>query len=232
MCKRVSMKQAIEFSNNEHPFLFVGSRKKSQSSYFIVVTNGCVLIRLGKQEHMITKGHGFWIPFDCLHAITVLPGAVFYKVSFSVRMTQPLCTDAGFFVVSSLVRAVLDELAKTPVQEHKWDGAEGRLLKVIADQVEKLSVSTQSLCPAINKQHHNSLALMLTGNKITEKTAITNVESVMNMTVKECEACILMREVLKLSRSGRKLPQIAAQLNTTEQMVEALSLPILGESLR
>ena len=55
-----------------------------------------MLIRLGKQEHMITKGHGFWTPFDCLHAITVLPGATFYKVAFSVRMTQPLCTDAGF----------------------------------------------------------------------------------------------------------------------------------------
>ncbi|WP_305408266.1 AraC family ligand binding domain-containing protein [Photobacterium leiognathi] len=226
------MKQAIEFSNNEHPFLFVGSRRKSHCSYFIVVTNGSVLIRLGKHEHMITKGHGFWIPFDCLHAITVLPGTQYYKVAFSVRMTQPLCTDAGFFVVSPLIRAVLDELSKTPVDKHQWEGAEGRLLRVIADQTSKLSVSTQSLCPAINKQHHNSLALMLSGNKLTEKATITSLEAVMNMTVKECEACIMMREALKLSRSGRKLPQIAAQLNTTEQMIEALSLPVLGESLK
>ncbi|KJG10762.1 hypothetical protein C0W96_02290 [Photobacterium kishitanii] len=223
------MKQAIEFSKNEHPFLFVGSRRKSHNAYFIVVASGCILIRLGKHEHLVSQGHGFWVPFDCLHALTVLPGTRFFKVAFSIRLRQPLCRDAGFFVVSPLLDALLVELEKQPIEKHDWNGTEGRLLKVIADQVSSLSASTQSLSPAINKQYHNALALLLNGNKITEQSATQNIEPVLGMTLKEFESCITIREAVKLVRSGRKLPQIAAQLNTSEVLLEALAMPILGK---
>ncbi len=223
------MKQAIEFSQNEHPFLFVGSRRKSHNAYFIVVNSGSILIRLGKHEHLVSKGHGFWIPFDCLHALTVLPGTHFFKVDFSIRLRQPLCNDAGFFVVSPLLNALLVELKKQPIDKHDWDGTEGRLLKVIADQVSTLSVSTQSLSPAIKRQYHSALVLLLNGNKITEQPAIQNIEPLLGMTLKEFESCITLREVVKLIRSGRKLSQIAAQLNTSEVLLEALAIPILGK---
>ncbi|WP_163919961.1 AraC family ligand binding domain-containing protein [Photobacterium sp. Alg240-V54] len=224
------MKQAIEFSQNEHPFLFVGSRRKSHNAYFIVVTSGSILMRLGKHEHLVSKGHGFWVPFDCLHALTVLPGTCFFKVAFSIRLQQPLCRDAGFFVVSPLLDALLVELTKLPTEKHDWNGAEGRLLKVIADQISNLSASTQSLSPAINKQYHNALALLLNGNKITEQSAVQAIEPIIGMTLKEFESCITIREALKLIRSGRKLPQIAAQLNTSEVLLEALAMPILGKA--
>lgn len=224
------MKQAIEFSQNEHPFLFVGSRRKSHNAYFIVVTNGSILMRLGKHEHLVSKGHGFWVPFDCLHALTVLPGTCFFKVAFSIRLQQPLCRDAGFFVVSPLLDALLVELTKQPAEKHDWNGVEGRLLKVIADQISNLSASTQSLSPAINKQYHNALALLLNGNKVTEQAAVQAIEPIVGMTIKEFESCITIREALKLMRSGRKLPQIAAQLNTSEVLLEALAMPILGKS--
>ncbi|WP_283392489.1 AraC family ligand binding domain-containing protein [Photobacterium phosphoreum] len=223
------MKQAIEFSKNEHPFLSVGSRRKSNNAYFIVVTNGCLLIRLGKHEHLVSKGHGFWVPFDCLHALTVLPGSHFLKVAFSIRLRQPLCRDAGFFVVNPLLDALLVELAKQPTENHDWEGVEGRLLKVIADQVSNLSASTQSLSPAINKQCHSALALLLNGNKITEQSAIQHIEPILGMTLKEFESCITIREAVKLIRSGRKLAQIATQLNTSEVLLEALAIPILGK---
>ncbi|MCP4956692.1 MAG: hypothetical protein GY919_13935 [Photobacterium aquimaris] len=223
------MKQAIEFSQNEHPFLFVGSRRKSHNAYFIVVTSGSILMRLGKHEHLVSKGHGFWVPFDCLHALTVLPGTCFFKVAFSIRLQQPLCRDAGFFVVSPLLDALLVELTKQPTEKHDWNGVEGRLLKVIADQISNLSASTQSLSPAINKQYHNALALLLNGNKVTEQTAVQAIEPILGMTIKEFESCITIREALKLIRSGRKLPQIAAQLNTSEMLLEALAMPILGK---
>ncbi|OBU15528.1 AraC family ligand binding domain-containing protein [Photobacterium aquimaris] len=223
------MKQAIEFSQNEHPFLFVGSRRKSHNAYFIVVTSGSILMRLGKHEHLVSKGHGFWVPFDCLHALTVLPGTCFFKVAFSIRLQQPLCRDAGFFVVSPLLDALLVELTKQPTEKHDWNGVEGRLLKVIADQISNLSASTQSLSPAINKQYHNALALLLNGNKVTEQTAVQAIEPILGMTIKEFESCITIREALKLIRSGRKLPQIAAQLNTSEMLLDALAMPILGK---
>lgn len=223
------MKQAIEFSKNEHPFLFVGSRRKSNNAYFIVVTSGSILIRLGKHEHLVSKGHGFWVPFDCLHAVTILPGTHFFNVAFSIRLRQPLCRETGFFVVTPLLDALLIELEKQPAENHDWNGVEGRLLKVIADQVSTLSASTQSLSPAINKQYHSALALLFNGNKVTEKSAIQAIEPVLGMTLKEFEACITMRETVKLIRSGRKLSQIAAQLNTSEVLLDALAMAILGK---
>ncbi len=85
------------------------------------------------------------------------------------------------------------------------------------------------MSPAINKQYHNALALLLNGNKITEQSATQNIEPVLGMTLKEFESCITIREAVKLVRSGRKLPQIAAQLNTSEVLLEALAMPILGK---
>lgn len=226
------MKQAIEFSKNEHPFLSVGSRRKSHNAYFIVVTSGSILIRLGKHEHLVSKGHGFWVPFDCLHAVTILPGTHFFKVAFSIRLRQPLCHDAGFFIVTPLLNALLVELEKQPIENHDWDGVEGRLLKVIADQVSNLSASTQSLSPAISKQYHSALALLLNGHKVTDTSAIQAIEPILCMTLKEFESCLIMREAIKLIRSGRKLPQIAAQLNTSEVLLDALAIPILGQSFQ
>ena len=226
------MKQAIEFSQNEHPFLFVGSRRKSNNAYFIVITSGSILIRLGKHEHFVSKGHGFWVPFDCLHALTILPDTHFFKIDFSIRLRQPLCRDAGFFTITPLLDALLLELAKKTTVKQDWDGAEGRLLKVIADHVSTFTASTQSLSPAINKQYHTELALLLNGNKITEQPTIHNLEPILGMTIKEFKTCILMREAVKLMRSGRKLPQIATQLKTSEVLLEALALPILGKSFQ
>ncbi|MCD9541789.1 hypothetical protein GLP22_11285 [Photobacterium carnosum] len=224
------MKQAIEFSNNEHPFLFVGSRRKSHNAYFIVVNSGSILIRLGKHEHLVSKGQGFWVPFDCLHALTILPGTQFFKVAFSIRLRQPLCRDAGFFIVTPLLNALLVELEKQPVEENDWNGVDGRLLKVVADQVVNLSASTQSLSPAISKHYHSALALLLNGHKVTDSSAIKTIQPVLGMTLKEFESCLTIRETVKLIRSGRKLSQIAAQLNTSEVLLEALAMAILGKS--
>ncbi len=57
------MKQAIEFSHNIQNFLHVGSRRKSHTSYMIVVKDGSALVRLGKQEFFGYKRRWLLAPF-------------------------------------------------------------------------------------------------------------------------------------------------------------------------
>ncbi|UXI04088.1 AraC family ligand binding domain-containing protein [Photobacterium sp. TY1-4] len=225
------MKQAIEFSHTLQQFLHVGSRRKSHISYMIVVREGAALFRLGHQEFLVPKGQGFWIPFNCLHALTVLPGTRYDTISFSSRLTIPLCREAGFFTVSPLLRALLDELqchqghSTTLTQA---ESVEKNLLNVIADQVTTLQVRTEEICPGLNPAQAAQLAQLFKGEKITPTAMLEALPTYLGCTVNEFEACLTMREALRLTRSGRKLEEIAQTLQTSHQALNALALPILG----
>lgn len=227
------MKQAIEFSHSIQNYLHVGSRRKSHTSYMIVVSEGSALIRLGKQEFLVAKGNGFWIPFDCLHALTVLPGTKYDKVEFSARLTTPVCRDAGFFKVTPLLSALLYELREDTKQHRcsEQNQTTTNLLRVIADQAAKLKVKTHSLCPSLPADFDLQLSRMIKGDKVTDRAAIDAISKVTGVSSNEFEACITMREALKLSRSGRKLNQIADTLHVPAESISALAMPILGETL-
>jgi hypothetical protein len=223
------MKQAIEFTKNEQTFLHVGPRRKSHTSYFIVITKGSALIRLGKQECLVTQGTGFWVPFDCLHALTVLPGSQYFKVEFSVRLTTPLCRDAGFFKVTELISALLVELSSLSEKSQDWDGASGRLLRVIADQVSELKVSNKHASPHLSKHYNDALAQLLMGEKVSDTAALNQITKLIGINITEFQTCILLREAVKLSRSGRKTTQIAETLNTNEATLNALAISVIGK---
>ncbi|KLV03317.1 hypothetical protein ABT56_19500 [Photobacterium aquae] len=230
------MKQAIDFSHIQQTFLDVGSRRKSQCSYMLLVTKGCAFIRLGKNEFAVKAGGGFYIPFDCLHAVTVLPGSEYYKVSFSARLLaaanhQPqLCRDAGYFNATPLITAVCSELATLARKgnELAMAGKTGNLLRVLADQIYGMKVHTKSTSPGLAKHDEEKLAKLLSGDTITD---IDSVCEYLGFTHNELVSCLLMREAIKLSRSGRKAGQIAQSLNTPVELLSAMAEPILGKPL-
>ncbi|OAN11600.1 hypothetical protein A3K86_22035 [Photobacterium jeanii] len=225
------MKQAIEFSHQQHPFLTVGPRRKSMTSYMMFVTQGTALIRLGKNEHLIPEGHGFWVPFDCLHALTVLPGSKIARIDISARVTTPLCTEAGFFTTSELLKAVIGVLDGTPESEQEWDGAFGRLLAVAKDQLAKIKVDSKSICPNLSKHYQSSLQLALQGKKVTDNAAAKAINANLHTNLAELEMTLLMREAVKLARSGRKPEMIANELKLNINVLEAMAQPILGKPL-
>ncbi|MGF1703814.1 cupin domain-containing protein [Photobacterium makurazakiensis] len=227
------MKQAIDFSHNHQEFLNVGSRRKSINTFMFIVTKGCAFIRLGKDEFTVKAGHGFLIPIDCLHAITILPGTIYNKVEFSARLTSPICKEAGFFRKSPLVSVVLDELAK----HYKRDGhvalagTAGNLLRVLTDQVTALKVHTKSTSPELAAKYQPVLSKALKGDKVIDRAASDVLSQYTGYSMNELQTCILMREALKLSRSGRKTDQIAETLNVDAELLAAMARPILGQEL-
>lgn len=224
------MKQAIEFSHTLQRFLHVGARRKSHISYMIVVHEGAALIRLGKQEFLVSKGKGFWIPFNCLHALTVLPSTRYDTIAFSARLTTPLCQEAGFFTVNPLIKALLGELQchQNKQTTLSTPAVEKNLLNVMADQVATLAVHTNTISPGLSQTETDQLTRLMKGDKLTEPSVL---EAHLGCSVNEFEACLTMREALRLSRSGRKLDQIAEALNVPAQTLVALAQPILGHPL-
>ena len=227
------MKQAIDYSLHQHTFLDVGSRKKSHTAYMLIISSGCAFVRLGKAEYTVTTGNGFFIPFDCLHAVTIMPGSSYSKVEFSPRLTQPICRDAGFFRVTPLISAVSKELNKWLKMDNEisLEGESGNLLRVLADQATKLKVNSKATCPSLSGHHQLCLNSLLKGDKVTDSKALEAITAYTSFSVKEIESCVLMREAFKLSRSGRKLPQIAETLNTSPEMISSLAMPVLGQDL-
>ncbi|PSU36167.1 AraC family ligand binding domain-containing protein [Photobacterium lutimaris] len=227
------MKQAIEYSLHQDTFLDVGSRKKSHTAYMIIMTSGCAFIRLGKAEYTVNAGSGFFIPFDCLHAVTMMPGSSYSKVEFSPRLTMAICREAGFFRTTPLISALSKELNKwlNMGNEITLEGETGNLLKVLADQVAKLKVNSKSTSPGLSGHHQLCLTSLLKGDKVMDGKALEAIADYTGFSTKEIESCVLMREALKLSRSGRKIPQIAEALNTSPEMVSSLALPVLGKAL-
>lgn len=227
------MKQAIDFSLHHDHFLTVGSRRKSHHSFMLMVTQGCAFVRLGKEEYAVKAGAGFYVPFDCLHAITVLPETQYRMMAYSARLTTPLCREAGYFRVNALIKAVCDELTVIAKLDKpiKLEGESGNLLRVMADQAAKLSVQSKTTAPGLDK--HSTLALLqiLNGQSVTDLASATSIQEFTGYSVKEIESCILMREAFKLSRSGRKLEQIAKALKQPAEIIAAMAQPILGQSL-
>ena len=227
------MKQAIDFSTHQQTFLHVGARRKSAHASMLIANKGCLLIRLGQQEFTVTAGQGFFIPFDCLHAITVLPGSHYHSVAFSARLTTPLCREAGYFTVTPLIAAVANELyaAHKRGDELPLTGESGNLLRVFGDQATKLKVKSASIAPGLAAEQIGVLAQLLKGDKVTNVATATAIAKYIGYTLKEIETCLLMREAARLSRSGRKVDQIAEALHTTPALLNAMSAPILGEPL-
>ncbi|MEZ8741172.1 hypothetical protein AB6E21_14145 [Photobacterium swingsii] len=225
------MKQAIEFTHQQHPYLSVGPRRKSMTSYMVAVTQGAALIRLGKNEHLIPQGHGFWVPFDCLHALTILPGSEIKRVDISSRVTHPVCGEAGFFSLSPLVCALLAELENTAPEQQVWEGPYGRLLGVLKDQLVNIKVDSKALCPELSKHYQESLKIALKGDKVTDQPAAKVISEKLHINLAELEVTLLMREALRLARSGRKPEKIAEELSVELKYLETLSLPILGKPL-
>jgi len=216
------MNQAIEYTKVEQSLLAVGSRRKNVTAYLITVNTGVALLRLGKHEFVLTTGHGFWVPFECLHALTVLPGCHYHMIHFSARLQQPLCQQAGFVTLTPLLNALLHELSQTKEQSQTNHSPTGRILAVIVDQAAKFSPTTQQLCPALSAKQQSVLKKLLDRQSPAADEHLSAVEAVLGMSIHELEACLIVREAIRLSRSGRNAAQIASELECQLDHLQAL----------
>ncbi|CAM4133425.1 MULTISPECIES: hypothetical protein [Vibrio] len=199
------MHYAIQFEDKQFDYLSLTSRKPTLKHQLIYVVEGLVSVRLGKLEYAIDKGNFFWLPANCLSALSYFPNTRCKVVEASQRLTKPFPNKAGYVKASELVVALFDRLANVP------DPSEHQQVLLSAMQYELLELNpnlqTTSLSHKLNQWDSSSKDL--------------SIEYQMVMRVKEAE---------KLRLSGTKEADIAQRLFAgSEQSYQAARLAVLGE---
>lgn len=131
------MNYLIAHHIHQYPFLHTTARKKTIKHKLISVLNGFATVRLGKNEYVIHSGDAFWLPFDCLTALTYFPHCTYIEVAVSVRSSKNYPHQAGLVQPSSLLNVLLESLIHSPfspdnIEQKKW-------LEIVDFELEKLS---------------------------------------------------------------------------------------------
>ncbi len=111
------MNYALEYHLSQSAFLISTPRKKQLKHSLITIHNGLALIRLGKYEYVLEQDDSFWLPFDCLSAMTYLPDTQASVVEFSVRLTDSFPLQSGFVELPDVTRSIINKLALAPVPD-------------------------------------------------------------------------------------------------------------------
>lgn len=104
------MNYATSFESKYYPFLLCTPRKKTIKHQLIRVTDGLVLIRLGKIEYAVEPGQEFWLPFNTLTSLTFTPQSECERVEISSRVVKNFPRQAGYLKSDELIIGLLDRL--------------------------------------------------------------------------------------------------------------------------
>ncbi len=112
-----NLNYSIGFEAIQSQYLAVSPRKRSLKHSLITVRKGLLSIRLAKNEYVVEAGEHFWLPIDCLSSLTVLPGAKYSKLDFSVRLSDPFPAQSGYVTLSAIAENSLTLLESNTITD-------------------------------------------------------------------------------------------------------------------
>lgn len=210
------MKQAIVYQFLNTDTIVIGARKKQICSTFFFVHHGAVLVRLGKEEIPVLKGQSFWLPIDCLSAMTILQGSQISLFNFSVRTNVPLPKYAGFIAHHPLVSGIIASLeCKVMNESDHFKDAYERLLRCLRDHL--------SLVHPICQYDEQLCALILDIERIKQGQSLTKTgsETLNSYGISEEEIIeqLIVRDWIKKRKSGQSIEKIAISASLGESEV-------------
>lgn len=143
------MPYPVHFVTTQAEQLLLLGRQRAPADQLLYLMSGSLLLRLGKEEMVLRQGDSFWLPAECLHGLTLLQGCRLVCVRFSVRVRQRRPQSAGHLLALPLLPPLLSRLDgfQQLAQPLEWQGASGRLLRVIADLLPELRLTPYSPLP-------------------------------------------------------------------------------------
>ncbi len=210
------MQYAMEFERINATFLQIGARRRYNEAFFLKVNKGGILLRIGQNEYLIQATQGIWLPSDCLCALTIFPNTEYDKVTFSVRCASDWPTQSGMLTVSPLIMALSDHLTQTLTES-----AQKHALMVLKDVIfnhHKFPLEKLQFCSAAQLTLSNALS----------EPAIAMANALM-VDEKTFYQALLVRESVRLTRSGQTNEKIAAKLGYSQADLNTLHRAFLGE---
>lgn len=200
------MNHAIGFQSTHYQLLTITPRKKTLHNQLFRVESGKLLLKLGKNEYVYNAGDTFWLPFDCLSSLTVLPGSVLTTIKFSVRLHDNFPLQAGSVLLSPLATAILDRLQSNDNKTY-----EKELLQVLRQDAVAFR-------PKLQQDQESQMVSQWTphSNAMTGELALV----------------LRLREARKLKLSGTSTEVICDKLFAGDiKQLQQLSLNLLGEPM-
>lgn len=182
------MNYAIQSDTRHFPILHVTARKRASKHSLIHVQHGLLLCRLGKYDHAIEAGQSFWIPLDCLCALTCFPNTTYTRVDFSVRLRDEFPRQAGYVKPTDLSASVLDRLQQVDRDDS---------LFVPLTQILKAEVT--------------HLVPQLSQSQLTNSMSTWTPDCFTGLT-QEQHMVLLVREAIKRKQSGQSTEAIIQDL--------------------
>lgn len=202
------MNYAIQSDTLHSRYLESTSRKRTLKHRLLHVTQGLVLLKLGKQEYAIEPGQTIWIPFDWLCALSYFPNTESITVDFSVRLKELFPAQAGYVRHSQLSLALIHRMADCSREEAVYT----HLTQVLKDEVQKFEPELwiSPLSSTISQWQPED------HGRVTQEQHIV----------------LLAREARKHKLSGLKMQAIAQKLaKGNEQQLSQICKLVTGEAL-
>ena len=205
------MNHAIEFQSTHYEFLTITPRKKTLHNQLYRIESGKVLLKLGKNEYVYNAGEAFWLPFDCLSSLTILPGCHVSNIKLSIRLLDAFPSQAGQVSLTPLMTAIIDRLQTELTQNETRSALHIDLLTVLKHDLLRV---------------HPKLSQSLESQQVSRWTAGST------QLTGELALILRVREARKMKLSGIKSDKICATLfANNEAQFAQLYHSLLGEPI-
>ncbi|MGO1297950.1 MAG: AraC family transcriptional regulator [Vibrio sp.] len=182
------MNYAIQCDTRHFPILHLTARKRANKHSLIHVQQGLLLCRLGKYDYAIEAGQSFWIPLDCLCALTCFPNTSYTRIDFSVRLRDAFPHQAGYIKPSNLALSVLERLQKIDRDD-----------SLFAPLTQILKAEVTHVAPHLSQSN------------LTNSVSTWTPESYAGL-AQEQHMVLLVREAIKRKQSGQATETILSDL--------------------
>lgn len=200
------MNYLISHNTTHHPFLSITARKKTIKHKLFYVMSGYLSVRVGKEEYLVSAQEAFWLPLECLTALTYFPNSQILEIEISARSRSHYSHQAGYVSPSPLMSALLEKLAL-----HSFSPENIQLMTLL----KALNFELESLKP------------ILSNGSITLQEACQKGKNALSF-----QMSINVRDALKARASGIKREKVITDFfNGSENHANELCLAIANTSL-
>ncbi|WBA10208.1 hypothetical protein [Salinivibrio kushneri] len=178
-----------------------------------------MLVRLGKADIPVYAGQGFWLPFECLHALTITPDTRLHQLAVSPRTQHPLPERVGHVVLPPLLTAGLMELG-TPTASVLTAQQSHHIQAVLLDQImhlaptQQLDARTQALADCV--------ACAQTGQPPVSAAQHYQLQALTQLTIAQLQEYFTVRQLRAAIKSGKSRENAAVAVGLTPGDAESL----------
>lgn len=213
------MKTTSEHTLYHSTSLLFTPRKRRYTANLLYVEDGLVLVRLGKADIPVYAGQGFWLPFECLHALTITPDTRLHQLAVSPRTQHPLPERVGHVVLPPLLTAGLMELG-TPTASVLTAQQSHHIQAVLLDQImhlaptQQLDARTQALADCV--------ACAQTGQPPVSAAQHYQLQALTQLTIAQLQEYFTVRQLRAAIKSGKSRENAAVAVGLTPGDAESL----------